>query len=136
MKTKPLAGSQTPARRKAYEAFLRDRETGKRMFHNMLGFWRVCGKPLCRRNRACTGDVDACFQRFWPLVPEETKEYVRGCIRAAQHTRDPQEIGRAGMAAHDACLKRLAKTRRRRSRRMRRSRPERQSAPDVRVRRL
>jgi hypothetical protein len=107
MKTKqPFAIEQTPAQRKAYAAQLRREDAGSRMRNDIFGFWRVCEQPLCRRNHSCSGDMHACFQRLWPLVPEEQKEYLRACIMAAKDTRSKEAIHRAGIAARDACLKR------------------------------
>ena len=108
MNTKhPVNDSQTPAQRKAHEASLRERVAVKRVMNNVLGFWLACGKARCRRNRVCSGDPNACFQQLWPLVPEEEKEYVRACIKAARNTRVPEAIQSAGVAARDACLKRM-----------------------------
>jgi hypothetical protein len=103
----PFTDSQTPAQRKAHEADVREHDAVKRVFNNVLGFWLACGKARCRRNNACSGDPHACFQQLWPLVPEQEKEYVRGCITASKVTRSPQALHQAGVAARDACLKRM-----------------------------
>lgn len=47
-----------------------------------LEFWRVCGKPVCRRALDCMGDAEACFRRFWPEIPERTKVWIRAAIAA------------------------------------------------------
>lgn len=46
-----------------------------------LQFWRVCGKPPCRRALACVGDAQACFRKFWWELPEEARVWVRAVIR-------------------------------------------------------
>jgi hypothetical protein len=48
-----------------------------------LGFWRVCGKPACRRALDCKSDAQACFRRFWPEIPEASKVWIRAAIRAS-----------------------------------------------------
>ncbi|MGV3633139.1 MAG: hypothetical protein ACO1NY_02240 [Pseudorhodoplanes sp.] len=48
-----------------------------------LGFWRVCGKPPCRRALDCKGDAQACFRTFWWQMPEENRVWVRAAIRAS-----------------------------------------------------
>ncbi len=49
----------------------------KRVFCTALNFWTACERKGCRRARACAGDGEACFARFWPHVPEETKLRLR-----------------------------------------------------------
>jgi hypothetical protein len=98
----PFAGTQTPKQRKAQAALTRERVAVRRAFNTMIGFWQVCEKPLCRRRRCCSHDVDECHRRHWPLVPEDEREYLRACIKAAKHTRSPEAIHRAGIAARDA----------------------------------
>ena len=66
-----FAPGQTPEQRKAHAAHWRREDARRRAINNVLGFWRVCGKPPCRRNRTCSGDMHACFTRHWPAVPEE-----------------------------------------------------------------
>lgn len=48
-----------------------------------LGFWRVCGKPSCRRALDCKGDAEVCFRTFWWQMPEQTRVWVRAAIRAS-----------------------------------------------------
>jgi hypothetical protein len=48
-----------------------------------LGFWRVCGKPPCRRALDCKGDAQACFRTFWWQLPEHVRVWVRAAIRAS-----------------------------------------------------
>jgi hypothetical protein len=96
--------SQTPEQRKAHVAHWRREDARRLAFNNAFGFWRVCGKPLCRRSRGCSHDMHACFTRQWALMPEEDKEYVRGCIKAAPSARSTEELDRAGVAARDAYI--------------------------------
>jgi hypothetical protein len=100
-----LFDDKTPEQRKAHAAYLCRRDRAIRVFNDGLEFWQMCGRPLCRRNRTCSHDAEACFTRLWALMPEDEKEYWRGCIKAAKHTRVPAEMHRAGEAARDACLK-------------------------------
>ena len=43
------------------------RETA-RCIADLFCLWRCCGKPACRRSRACRGDARACLTAL-PLVP-------------------------------------------------------------------
>lgn len=102
-----FSAEQTPEQRKAHAAYWRGKDARRRGINNLLGFWRVCGKPVCRRNRACSHDMHACFARLWPLVPEENKEYLRGCILAARDGAAGDEIIRAADARRADYLKSL-----------------------------
>ncbi len=52
-----------------------------------LQFWRVCGKPACRRACDCRGDAQACFRRFWWQMPEHARVWVRAVIRESAGSR-------------------------------------------------
>ncbi len=105
-----FAEGQTPEQRKAHVAYWRRKDAQRRGLNNALGFWRLCGTPRCRRNRTCSGDMHACFARLWPLVPDEQKEYLRGCARAVNGDGDlsMDAVDRAGRAAREEYLKRMA----------------------------
>ena len=109
MRKQTFTDRKTREQGKAGASPLPKADESRRMFNNIVGFWRVCERPGCRRNRACLGDMHACFERLWPLVPEEEKEYLRGCIKAAQNTRSRGAIHKAGIAARDACLRDTAR---------------------------
>jgi hypothetical protein len=64
-----FADWQTPEQRKAHAAHWRRKDALVRKINNGLGFWRVCEKPLCRRNRNCLDNMHACFTRHWAMVP-------------------------------------------------------------------
>ena len=53
--------------------------------------------------------MHACFTRHWALVPEDQKEYLRGCLKALKHTKSPDELHRAGVAAREAYLQHQAR---------------------------
>lgn len=57
-------------------------EGARRKLCTGLTFWKICGHKQCLRQCACKGEVDKCFNRFWPLVPEETKTYFRAYVTA------------------------------------------------------
>jgi hypothetical protein len=64
-------------------AFERRRANDVRVSCNLFRFWLVCPNKICRRNKSCRGsDVHACFDRFWPHVPERLKFEFRGMIVA------------------------------------------------------
>jgi hypothetical protein len=73
---------QTPEQRKAQVAMSRKQDDRRRAMNNALGFWRICSKPICRRNHACSHDMHACFQRHWWPIPEDQKEWLRGALVA------------------------------------------------------
>jgi hypothetical protein len=100
-----FADWQTPEQRAATERQWRRDQAHKRRMCNFMAFWHACTKPRCRRNRTCSGDPEDCFQLRWGCLAEADKEWVRGCILAAQNTRSKEEIERAGDAARDAYLK-------------------------------
>ena len=131
---KPFPAGTTPEQRQAHDASVRRRNAVRRFRNDLVGFWRICRKPQRRRRHCCSYDPDACFDRCWPLVPEEEKEYLRACIRAAQHTRSRDAIHRAGVAARDAYLNLQARMGAASDRPA--ATPPRAAAPDARVRRL
>jgi hypothetical protein len=64
-------------------AFERRRRNGLRRICNHFRFWLACPNKVCARNESCSGDdALACFDRFWPLVPERLKFEFRGLILA------------------------------------------------------
>jgi hypothetical protein len=133
-----FAPGQTPEQRKAHAAHWRREDARRRAINNGLGFWRVCSKPPCRRNRTCSSDMHACFTRHWSAMPEERKEYLRGCMMAARDGNLSKDaIHRAGLAARD---KFLALTTRNETPSAQRLTvepvAETPPAPDVRIRRL
>jgi hypothetical protein len=63
-------------------AFERRRTNDLRVTCNGLRFWLFCPHKSCRRNESCSGDANACNDRFWPHVPERHKFFYRGMIVA------------------------------------------------------
>jgi hypothetical protein len=57
-----------------------------------LMFWKACGSKQCLRMHVCTGDADACFNRLWPLLPEEVKITIRATARALKNRLSKPEI--------------------------------------------
>jgi hypothetical protein len=50
--------------------------------------------------------MHACFERWWPRVPEEEKEFLRGCVIAARDGASAVgDLHRAGAAARENYLK-------------------------------
>ncbi len=93
-----LYDERTPQQLAMIERGRRQLTAQRRQRCNMMLFWLACGTRACRRHRRCTGDPHACFERMWPQVPEDIKEFFRGCILAARETRSPEAIRRAGIA--------------------------------------
>lgn len=60
----------------------RQKEAAKRKLNTGFLFWTACSHRSCRRAQACRGDVERCFNRCWPHVPEDVKVYFRTFITA------------------------------------------------------
>jgi hypothetical protein len=89
---------QTPEQRKAHAANCRREDARRRAINNAFGFWRICSKPVCRRNRTCSHDMHACFERQWGAIPEDQKEWLRGAIVAMNNGATDEAVARAGDA--------------------------------------
>ena len=83
---------------RARQAFMREQaerdraqSERRRRLCSFLKFPQVCGDARCKRARRCAGDVDACFARFWPQVPEEIKENIRHAIKLVGEGAPPHE---------------------------------------------
>ncbi len=96
---------QTPEQYAAGVRQWRRDDAQKRRFNNMMGFWRTCEKPLCRRKHSCADDMHACYQAKWRATPEPVKEYVRGMILASKDTRSSEAIRGGGLARLESYLK-------------------------------
>jgi hypothetical protein len=89
---------QTPEQRKAHAAMCRREDERHRAINNAFGFWRICSKPICRRNRTCSDDMHACFERHWWPIPEDQKEWIRGAIVAKSGGATGEALVRAAEA--------------------------------------
>jgi hypothetical protein len=105
-----FADWQTPEQHAITVRLARRDDDARRTHCNMLKFWRVCTKPICRRNHSCSGDMHACFRRHWALVPEDFKEWVRGAIMAKlKGAKNVDELARAAEARRADYFKRQEK---------------------------
>ena len=95
----PLIAGQplTPAQRRAHAETKRRNDAQRRLVCNIFGLWRVCAEKPCQRRKSCSGDMHACFQRWWWLVPEQHKTFYRSYLRA-----------HAEGVSHDDALRRAA----------------------------
>jgi hypothetical protein len=41
----------------------------RKLYCESLPLWRVCLRAVCRRNKCCRGDPQACLKRGWKLFP-------------------------------------------------------------------
>lgn len=55
-----------------------------RDWNKMLGLWRVCDNAVCRRARACRGNVRACSPRNFALVPEGVQDWFVNLVVAKE----------------------------------------------------
>jgi hypothetical protein len=58
-----------------YTPRLSTRESA-RLIADLMCLWRLCGKPICRRARACRGDARSCLAGL-PLVPPEALLFLK-----------------------------------------------------------
>ena len=65
-----------------------------RKTHDFFGFWMMCNEKPCARARSCVGETRPCFQRHWPHVPEEPKNWYRAFIKACAGGVSKQEAAR------------------------------------------
>ena len=72
------------ARAEAFRACQQEQTESRRHLCSFFWFWKACGSKQCLRARACAGDADVCFSRFWPLVPQELKIGIHALIKATQ----------------------------------------------------
>jgi hypothetical protein len=86
------------ADQRAFAAYQLRQNKVRRGLCTFLRFWAFCATRGCKRARACVGDQDACFARFWPQVPEEAKIWLRTAITARAQGRTPEEASRIGDA--------------------------------------
>jgi hypothetical protein len=59
---------------------LSTRETARRI-SDLFCLWRCCGKPVCRRARACRGDARSCLTAL-PLVPPDAVLFLKAMDEA------------------------------------------------------
>jgi hypothetical protein len=76
---------------RAFYACQEEKAAGQRDLCSHLLFWKFCGHKKCLRVRACAVDCKECFDRFWPLVPEELKISIRTMAKAQQARLSPDE---------------------------------------------
>jgi hypothetical protein len=62
-----------------------------------LWFWQFCRDRRCKRAHKCAGDVEVCFNHFWPHVPDDFKNKIRQAIKLASEGMPPRQ------AASEAC---------------------------------
>ncbi len=75
----------------AFGASQEQRAAARRPLCSHLMFWKACGRKRCLRARGCVVDSRACFDRLWPLVPEELKISIRTAIKAGKARLSPAE---------------------------------------------
>ena len=79
----------------------REQIEGRRGLWTFLKFWMVCADRRCTRARKCAGNVEACFDRFWPHVPEYNKNKIRHAIVFMNDGMAPREAAVAAIAYVD-----------------------------------
>jgi hypothetical protein len=109
VETKPTF-VQTPEQRAFSERQAKQDDARMRSHCNLVGFWEICGRPACRRNRSCSGEPHQCFERHWAIVPEDEKEWMRGAIMAKfKGAATTEELGRSAEQWRADYFKRMEK---------------------------
>jgi len=98
-RNRPHAGRQQQERRPSAAERQREYDEYRRNFNNALKFWRMCTEARCRRARGCVGDMHACFERHWAMIPEAAKVWFRTAIKARVAGHPAQEASAIGDAA-------------------------------------
>jgi hypothetical protein len=80
-----------------------ERLAARRAFHTWLRYWIACPTRRCRRWRRCAGDLDRCHAVFWPVVPEEIKEWWRAVGQARRDGCSARQAALLGDAAARRC---------------------------------
>ena len=70
----------------------------RRVQCNSYLLWHICKYKLCRRAQTCSRDPVACFERHWPIIPEEMKVWWRTAIPALHAGATPAEAVAAANA--------------------------------------
>ena len=55
-----------------------------RDWNRILGLWRVCDKPACRRANACRGNVRACSPVNFAKAPDGVQTWFIGLVAAKE----------------------------------------------------
>jgi hypothetical protein len=102
MPAKPKSTKRKPSKeqlaeqyRKTMQAGAAARTSARRQLCSVLRFWKVCRNKQCRRARACAGNVDRCFDCFWPVVPDVLKIQIRAAREAHAAALPKPEIAAA-----------------------------------------
>jgi hypothetical protein len=78
----------------------------RRVQCNAYLLWHICRYKICRRAHTCSRDPVACFDRHWPIIPEEMKMWWRTAIPALHAGATPAEAvaaAQAGLARWKTC---------------------------------
>jgi hypothetical protein len=71
-----------------------EQEGYRRRMNTRFLFWTVCSDAHCKRAKRCEGDGEACFQRWWPHVPEDFKQEFRLAVQGLHRGLTPEEAMR------------------------------------------
>ena len=71
----------------------------QRYASDLLCLWAFCGKPACRRARACKGNPRSCVTRFGPLAPEEARFGALALVQGAFDGVEREEVRQYESAA-------------------------------------
>jgi hypothetical protein len=91
-----------------------DKDADTRWLNNYFAFWAVCEAGACKRGKRCAGKPKACFERFWPAVPERMKFEFRGYLKAFSDGLSLEQARRKVKADADVWAEHIAQAEARR----------------------
>ena len=98
------AQARRAAAQRRFDENARAEAQAQRALFSAVRLWRICPAKLCRRQKACRGDVARCLRERWrPVVPPEFKALLQKIFAAQRDGMTlPEAIAaaQANMAAH------------------------------------
>ena len=59
------------------------------LYGEALPLWRFCRKGYCRRHKQCSGELQPCLKRGWPLMPPALQKEAYAQVRHGGPRRLP-----------------------------------------------
>ena len=91
-------------------AFAARKVSDQRRLNDMYLFWKVCPQKACRRVARCAGEPQACFEQWWPFVPEREKILFRSFITRSVAGLSDADAWNAALAEAERCAEHIART--------------------------
>jgi len=71
------------------------------LYGEALPLWRFCRKGYCRRHKQCSGELQPCLKRGWPLMPPalQKEAYAQVAVGGPAAAVDAHRMGAAPLCA-------------------------------------